>query len=344
MRRSLRYHFVSDVPVSLFLSAGIDSAVLASLAAALHPPGFAAVTLGFGEFAGGPDDEAPLAAATARALAIDHRPQTVRRADFAERRGDILAAMDQPSIDGVNVWLVARAGAEAGFKVALSGLGGDELFGGYPSFAQIPKLTAGPGRLAAVPGLGAAFRAVTAPVARRLTSPKYAGLIEYGRDTADAFLLRRGLFMPWELPQVMDPDRAREGLARLDTRTALTRALPGNAPQHAQIAALEAGWYMRNQLLRDADWASMAHSLELRVPLADAHLTQALAPMIAGPQPPRKTDLAAVAGDRLPEAVRNRPKSGFRVPVRDWLAHDAPQARGLRGWADLVLREWRAGP
>ncbi|MEE9250632.1 MAG: asparagine synthase-related protein, partial [Alphaproteobacteria bacterium] len=106
--------------------------------------------------------------------------------------------------------------------------------------------------------------------------------------------------------------------------------------------------YMRNQLLRDADWAGMAHSLEIRVPLVDADLFRALAPMLVSAKPPGKRDMARTPGRSLPEAVMARPKTGFAVPLRDWLQGDAGRARGLRGWARTVFErcygeDWPGG-
>ena len=136
---SVRHHLVSDVPVGVFLSAGIDSNVIAALAAELGTQ-LRTVTLGFSEYIGTPDDEVPIAEAAAKALGSDHVTMRVSRDEFEELLDDFLLSMDQPTIDGLNTYLVSCAAAAQGLKVALSGLGGDELFGSYPSFRQIPKL------------------------------------------------------------------------------------------------------------------------------------------------------------------------------------------------------------
>ena len=135
----VRDHMVSDVPVGVFLSAGIDSNVIAALAAELGTQ-LRTVTLAFDEYAGTRNDEAPLAEAAAKVLGSDHVTVRIGREEFEELLDDFLLSMDQPTIDGLNTYLVSRAAAMQGLKVALSGLGGDELFGGYPSFQQIPKL------------------------------------------------------------------------------------------------------------------------------------------------------------------------------------------------------------
>lgn len=337
---SVEAHLVADVPVGVFLSAGRDSTTLAALAREAGSEDLRTVTLGFREFEGQPEDETALAEQVAAGLEAHHETRWVAREEFALDRDKLFAAMDQPSIDGVNSYFVAKATAATGLKVALSGVGGDELFGGYPSFEGIPKLVRSAGWSRHVPGLGKAFRTVSAPLVRRMTSPKYAGMLEYGTSLGDAYLLRRALFAPWELPQVMDPDMAAAGWEALAPRVALETTARRHKTEHAAVSALELSWYMRNQLLRDADWAGMAHSLEIRTPLVDVELFGALAPLIAGETPPRKSDMAATPRKPLPREVRTRPKTGFAIPVRDWVQGRTSETaeRGLRGWARHVYR------
>ena len=335
---SVRDHLVADVPVGVFLSAGLDSTTLAALAAETGSARLRTLTLGFEEYRGGPNDETALAAEVARLYATEHETRWVRGAEFAAARDDLLDAMDQPSVDGVNTYFVARAARAAGLKVALSGLGGDELFASYPSFRQIPKLVRALGPLAPLAPLGGALRALAAPLVGRMTSPKYAGLLEYGTHVAGAYLLRRSLFMPWELPSVLPPDMARAGLEDLATLDALDATLDGVREPRLQVSLLESAWYMRNQLLRDADWAGMAHSLEIRTPLVDVELLRRIAPLLAaGDAAPDKRAMADAPRRKLPAAVLSRPKTGFVVPVRDWIAGaGAGGERGLRGWARQV--------
>lgn len=347
LRDSVLAHRVADVPVGVFLSSGLDSAVIAALSAQ-DDAGVKALTLRFAEYEGSDQDEAPLAALAASAFGCEHRISTISKDNFKQQRGAILDAMDQPSIDGVNTWLVAREAAAAGWKVALSGLGGDELLGGYPSFSHLPKMVNACRWPARMPGFGRGFRALSAPLLRHMSSPKYAGLFEYGGDIAGAYLLRRGLFMPWELPSLLDAETVRQGWQSLQPIMQLDRAVAGLKRQHAQVAALEMAFYMRNQLLRDSDWAGMAHSLEIRVPLVDIHLFRAMAPYLVAPRPPRKADMAGVPYKPLPDPLLQRGKTGFSVPVADWLMADAPANapagiafRGLRYWATRVAAAQR---
>ena len=219
--------------------------------------------------------------------------------------------MDQPTIDGINTWFVSKAARELGLKAAISGLGGDEIFGGYPSFRDIPRWVrfwAVPSR---IPLLGDVFRYFAASLrARIILNPKVAGMPKYGGSFAGAYLLRRGLFMPWELSSLMDKNLVDEGLRRLHPVRHIAAALePMPRTNFGRVASLEASLYMRNQLLRDADWASMAHSLEVRVPLVDVQLLRAAAPaMIALPNGTGKRCLATSPSLALPPEIIDRPR------------------------------------
>jgi len=187
LRDSVRRHLIADVPVGVFLSSGMDSTTLTALASEeinqLH-----AVTLGFDEYRDSPADEVPLARKVAAHYGCTHHVSSISRHDFDEELTAILHAMDQPSIDGVNTYFVARAARRAGLKVALSGVGGDELLGGYPSFRQIPALVPRLRPFSLVPGLGRFMRIVSVPLAKRSASPKYASLLEYGGSYGGAYL------------------------------------------------------------------------------------------------------------------------------------------------------------
>jgi asparagine synthase (glutamine-hydrolysing) len=342
---SVRHHLVADVPVGIFLSSGLDSSTLAALAVEAGQKELHSVTLGFREYQGTPFDEVPLAEAMARHIGASHRTIWVGRDDFRDELGRLLDAMDQPTIDGINSYFVCKAAVTAGLKVAISGLGGDELFGGYDSFRQIPQLVRVIGPPAAIPGLGRAFRLLAAPVLKHFTSPKYAGLLEYGGSFGGAYLLRHSLFMPWELPTLLDGELVREGWRELQTLSRLEKTVDGIDSPRCRVSALEMQWYMRNQLLRDTDWASMAHSLEVRVPLVDLTLLREVAPLLINGSMPDKTAMAAAPARPLPPAILERKKTGFSVPVREWLLEGtAERSRGLRGWAMKVYREFANKP
>jgi ADP-heptose:LPS heptosyltransferase len=310
------------------------------------------VTLGFNEYRGTPADEVPLAEQVARQYGTRHQTVWVSKQDFRSELGSLMGAMDQPSCDGVNSFFVSLAAARAGLKVALSGVGGDELFGGYASFLEIPRAAATFHSFQHCRPLGRMFRLVSAPILKRLTSPKYAGILEYGGTYSGAYLLRRGMFMPWELPEILDADLVREGWNELQTLVRLDETVQSLRSPHLKVSALEMTWYMGNQLLRDTDWASMHHSIEIRTPFVDTALLRSLAPQLLEPTPPTKQDMARTPRLALPDRVLHRPKTGFTVPVRQWLMNEDeehPGERGLRGWVRHVYAAYHedqepAGP
>jgi asparagine synthase (glutamine-hydrolysing) len=308
---SVTQHLVSDVPIGLFLSAGIDSSAIAQIAA--RKTALRTFTLSFPEFS-----EAPLAERFARELGTEHTTRVVEREEFLADLPRIFERMDQPTIDGVNTWFISKAVHEAGIKVALSGVGGDEILGGYPSFGNLPRMVRFP-RAAHLMGLVRQH-------------PKARLIGTYARTYGGAYLLQRGLYLPNELPHVLGDEAAAEGMERLQLVDRLNKVLtPDPGTPFARVATLESSFYLRNQLLRDADWASMAHSVEVRTPLVDSYLLRQFAPMRG------RASKAALAAT-LPPYLRDRPKTGFFVPMREWmdLEHDGTSTR-MRSWARVVF-------
>lgn len=334
---SIRYHLVSDVPVAVFLSAGIDSQSIATLARDAGHGELRSVTMGFNEYKGTLRDEVPLAEACARRIGTLHTTRVMTGEDFRTELDRFVESMDQPTIDGMNSYMVSKAAAELGLKVCLSGLGGDELFGGYGTFQDIPRVVGIARRVAPFAAMGRALRWISAGWIGRFASPKYAGLFELGRTFEGAYLLHRGLFMPWELPRLLPPEMVREGWGQLAPMARLPEAKQLIGDPRLRVASLEMTRYMRNQLLRDADWAGMAHSIEIRVPFVDVPLLRAIAPYIGGSNGIQKQLVAQTCQLGLPE----RRKTGFSIPVREWFAVQSGQntgmARGLRGWAQFAL-------
>ena len=328
---SLRHHLIADVPVGAFLSSGIDSSALVALAteAANEPP--RTVTLRFEEFAGAAFDEAPLAERFAREIGSDHVTRLVTRDEFMADLPKLFDAMDQPTIDGTNTWFVSKAAAERGLKVAISGLGGDELFGSYPSFRDLPRIVA------------ASRLPLAATVAGRLgRNPKARAVAQYGATWAGAYLLKRGLFLPDDLPSLMGAEAAREGLEQLSMLDRIARTIdPDPGTPFGRVAALEASLYMRNQLLRDTDWASMAHSLEVRTPLVDATLLRQMASLLMVEKSRCKQHFAESPRTPLPDWLSRRRKTGFSVPLAEWmqLPPDGTSTR-MRSWARWVMEQW----
>ena len=141
--------------------------------------------------------------------------------------------------------------------------------------------------------------------------------------------------MPWELPKLMDPELAKEGWRELRPIARLDRKVERIDSPYAKVAAMELRMYLRNQLLRDTDWAGMAWSVEIRVPFVDVDLFRIVVPWLGSPEPPTKLDMASSPAAQLPQALLARRKTGFTIPVAAWIK--APAERGLRGWARSLI-------
>jgi asparagine synthase (glutamine-hydrolysing) len=340
LRDSVRAHMVADVDIGVFLSAGVDSGALLGLMQHAGRSDITAITLSFAEFQHTPDDEAPVAAEVARQYCARHVISRVTEQDFRDSLPTILSDMDQPSIDGINTWLVARAAKQEGLKVALSGLGADELLGGYPSFRDIPRWVAMSAVPGTVPGLGRLVRKTLqfTPLVRN--RPKLAGMLEYGGTYGGAYLLRRGIFLPFELRGILDPEVVRIGLRRLGIVDRLSGVLdPDPVLPSLRVSALESSIYLRNQLLRDADWAGMAHGVEIRTPYVDIRLLEKVARCLPALAQRGKSALAKAPSSPLPDAIVRRAKTGFMIPTQRWLRKRntaLPESLSL----GLVSREW----
>ena len=359
MLDSVRRHLVADVPVGAFLSAGVDSGSLVGLMRDAGQSQIETITIAFEEFRGASSDEAPLAERLAQYYGTKHTTRRVDAAEFARDLPDIFAAMDQPSVDGVNTWFVSKAAHEIGLKVAISGVGGDELLGGYTTFESLPRFVGWLGRPSRTLGVREAYERAFA-TARKLgmrMHPKAAGLLRYGGDMPGAYLLLRRLFLPSELGEVLDDwDFTQQGLTRLDPLGRLANALKdGPSAPFGMVAAFESCFYLRNQLLRDTDWAGMAHSLEVRTPFIDSRLLCEAAPILARDDLPSGKKLLAAAPTRpLPAEILNRKKTGFGMPLQAWTrkallsderdeaakggGHKIDKAAWSRFWARRVLR------
>ncbi len=344
---SVRHHLVADVPVGAFLSAGVDSGALVGLMRDAGQSEIRTVTLAYDEFRDGRNDESSLASKTAARYGTTHTTRRVTAEEFHAELPRILEAMDQPSVDGINTWFVSKAAHELGLKVAISGVGGDELLGGYSTFHTIPRIARLTRLAPALRSLSTMFEQGVDAVRRMglAMHPKVAGLMRYGGNIQGAYLLQRGLYLPHELEDAIgDAVFVREGLERLQPLALVACALEG-MPQtpFGRMATLEASLYMRNQLLRDADWAGMAHSLEIRTPLVDHVLLMRTAAVICLPReqrPSGKALLATAPQLPLPDEILNRPKTGFSIPVQRWIGDDEI-GRGKRdGGSSIFSRDW----
>ncbi|NBB23602.1 asparagine synthase (glutamine-hydrolyzing) [Porphyrobacter sp. SLTP] len=342
VKDSVRAHLLADVEVGIFLSKGVDSGALLGLSREAGHDKMRALTLGYDEYQGTADDETSGARQVADLYGAEHATRIVRRQEFCADLPAILEAMDQPSIDGVNTWFVAKAASEQGLKVAISGVGGDELLAGYPSFTDVPRAVQLFALPAAIPGIGLAWRGAAQLLQLAKSRPKVAGLGEYGGTYPGAYLLRRAIFLPFELSDMLEPALVSEGLRRLDILGALQSSMsPAPKSRVSRVAALESSQYLRNQLLRDADWAGMAHGVEIRTPLVDIDLLREVSPLLPSLKPgDGKRFLSNAPNPPLPSSLVNAPKTGFTTPLATWLSEEGEQASVNRG---LTSRRWARG-
>ncbi len=338
---AVRAHLVADVPVGLFLSSGLDSAAIAALASRAQA-GLRSFTLAF---PGTSYDEAELARAIAGRCGTQHTEIPLRGEAILSRLDEAVAALDQPTMDGVNTYFVCWAAREAGLKVALSGIGGDELFAGYETFSNSRRLSR----------LIRTARFVPAPL-RRVTAGFLSHLIarqrtrDAGRKAAAAwtapdalpspYYFSRTLFPPGELAKLTEP-RFRPSSVAADGVTLeptwlgwleRTAAEAGELDSTFATAWLELRNYMASTLLRDTDSVSMSRSLEVRVPLLDTPLVEFVTalPDTARQRPGvQKALLVEALGELLPREIVTQPKRTFTLPWEEWLR--GPLRRKLEG-------------
>jgi asparagine synthase (glutamine-hydrolysing) len=348
---STRHHLVADVPVGAFLSGGVDSSALLGLMAELHGGPIRTVTLCFDA----PDlDESRLAAAAAQLYGAEHHAVLIKIEEIRERIPDAVRALDQPSIDGINTFFVAEATVRTGLKVAVSGVGGDELFGGYTSFDRIPRIRALHRGASHIPLLGRALEPAglaleRLPRTRR--GSKLARALAFGGDDVGAYYVERGLFSPREVRELLAPELG-EAVDACDPRRELASRVRLEAlPPDERVSALEFRQYLEVQLLRDTDAVSMRHSLEVRTPLVDRELLRAAAcvPPLLRRAGPAKRALREAPRPPVPPALWQRRKQGFTLPFEAWLRSDAvplglPQHPLLRAEAvERVQSDFRSG-
>lgn len=335
LAESVACHLVSDVPVGAFLSGGIDSsAVVALMREAGHTPRTFSVGFAESRF-----DESAHAEEVAGLVGSQHTSVRLDQATLLDQLPAALAAMDQPTGDGINTYVVSRAVRETGLTVALSGLGGDELFAGYPSFRRLPTLASAGAfwGLTPEPARSLVARVVRGLGGGSVAGEKAAAALASDGSLAALYPLMRQLLSRDQRLQVVAP-RWRERLGAIpDPYVQLLQqgfARMNGAGWLSKVSYAEARTYMHDVLLRDADQMSMAHALEVRVPLVDhevAAFVLALDDRQKAPGNTPKRLLVEALGTSLPERIVQRPKQGFTLPFEPWM-------RGqLRGFCERHL-------
>ncbi|MGH8164003.1 MAG: asparagine synthase (glutamine-hydrolyzing), partial [Rhodanobacteraceae bacterium] len=293
LEQAVEEHLLSDVPVASFLSGGIDSSIITALAAQKLERKLQTFSVGFelAEF-----DESAIANEVAQRYGATHRRLQLSEEEVLQSVTAAVAHLDLPSVDAINTYIVAQAVAREGVKVALSGLGGDELFGGYPSFRDVPRLQL----LVKLPRF----------LRKAIGGERLADL----PNDSDA-----GALAQWRRRFFTNAMLRRAGLPNESMSLDRSVALPDD---FARISWAELTGYMRRMLLRDSDQMSMAVSLELRVPFLDHELVEYSLGLPAAEKrryPGVKGLLVEACRDLLPPAVYQRPKRGFALPMQKWM-------------------------
>ena len=310
---------VSDVPLGIFLSGGIDSSAVLAFASEVSPRPLETFSVIFGEEQ---FSEANYADIVAKTYHSRHHPILLSQQDLLKELPEAIAAMDQPTMDGMNTYVISKATKVAGVTVALSGMGGDEVFGGYRNFRNVPRMMR--------------FRALaswTSPVWRYLlgSTPllgtdfrsKLLCLLTGSYPASHPYFLARSLFLPDRVRRFFAPDvvASNNHNAGYERLADMVREVE-NLDAVNQVSVLEASAYMANMLLRDTDFMSMAHAVEVRVPLLDHHLWEYVLPLRGRLKLDRhlpKPLLLKAVRPGIPEEIYHRPKMGFQLPFAHWM-------------------------
>ncbi|MGH8069664.1 MAG: asparagine synthase (glutamine-hydrolyzing) [Candidatus Entotheonellia bacterium] len=321
LERVVQQHLISDAPLGAFLSGGLDSSAVVALMRVVGRGPIRTCSLVFEE-AG--YSETPYARAVATAVGAEHYEHVVTASEVRGELDNLFSRMDQPTIDGVNTYFVARTAREAGLTVALSGLGGDELFGGYRNtFHGIPWLMRAVWVTRTVPGLSALARRAAQVLSRTGRWTRLTDALERPSSASSAYLACRGLFPASQVMELVNPDLWEAATQIFDPLRSIEDRVGTSGQLFSWVSRAELLTYTHDQLLRDTDNMSMAHSLEVRVPLLDHRLVESVLRLPtwlkkngAGP----KGLLRKAVGDLLPQAVRERhEKQGFVLPFQQWL-------------------------
>ena len=346
LEEGLKLHLVSDVPLAVFLSGGVDSSVIANLAQFAARGPIHTFTLAFEEQE---LNEGPIARQVAAAIGTEHHEEVLTERDFVENLETALDSLDQPTFDGLNAYYMSRAIRAAGFTVALSGAGGDELFGGYTSYRDLPVLHRWSRRATWVPKSlqTTAAALATWPLRRsRGALPpqtrwaKLPEMVRHGDDLLSLYQLAYALFLPGFQQELLTPGFAEplaDGLPAA-MRQRIVAESRGRTPLSA-VSVMEQRLFLGERLLRDNDVASMASSLEQRVPLVDQVIFESVdrLPDQKRYQPlGQKAMLRRIGLRGLDPALFERPKSGFVMPFDRWIR------RGLKNTMDQTLRDPQA--
>ena len=330
---TVKLHLISDAPLGIFLSGGIDSSSLVAVASKYTGVPLRTLSIVFDE---DKYNEALYSREIAEIFKTDHREILLKQADFINEIPEIFEAMDQPSVDGVNTYFVSKAAKETGLKAVLSGIGGDEVFLGYNYFKNINALDFSQKFLSFLPIYFRKALLNSCMNMERILGLKVHEKLDYmvNPTTLNNYLLFRGLFTPREIQGLLGINKS-----ELDESSIFSDSLykkdsfVQDLPLVQTINYLDFNHYLHDQLLKDADYMGMRHSVEIRVPFVDHLLVEnvlKLSPEIKLANGINKPLLVKSLINDLPKSIYNRKKMGFVFPFGDWIKND------LGNFADIL--------
>lgn len=333
LKKSVENHLIADAPVGVFLSGGIDSSILTLLADKAIGKNLQTLSINFAEQAFSEEKYQKIIADQTQGT---HTSYLVTQQDLEQNLEDILSAMDQPSSDAINSWFVNKCAKENGLKAVLSGIGADELFGGYPSFKRMKLIRA----LKRLPKF-------ILRLADKLPSEKLKRIyfLSYTNPIGE-YLFLRGFFTPSAVSKLLS--KSKKEIDQLLENFPLDKEIE-QMKGGERASWMETNLFMKNQLLKDTDYMSMAHSIEVRVPFLDQELIKAIHHVSLhikfGKQP--KGLLIDSFKDILPEAIWNRPKMGFTFPLQGWLRQNKkitdPNLYAKNSFAGALMEKFKDG-
>tara|TARA_B100001093_G_scaffold520448_1_gene616053 strand:+ start:2399 stop:4201 length:1803 start_codon:yes stop_codon:yes gene_type:complete len=343
VEETVKYHQISDVPITFLLSSGIDSSTIVSSIKNKENCNALTLDLDADNFE---YDEKFLAKKTANLNSIPHVIEKISLNEVKFLIDQFFKNMDQPSNDGLNSFLISHiAKKELNSKVVISGVGGDEFFFGYPSFERINKIN---NIMKFIPNLKIVDdffkKFLYSFLKRKKLNTKISGIYSYGRNLENTFLLQRSAFLEHEFEEMISPETFKRGLEEIDMGTQLKQDIKEIKNTKLSIMYLEIKYYLCSKLLKDLDWTSMYNSIEMRTPLVDFFFFKKILPLLKFNNDIGKKSLLDIVKPKVPKELYNRKKTGFGIPHRKYLniysGKKINYQNSLKDWSILSYKKY----
>ena len=343
IEETVRYHQISDVPITFLLSSGIDSSTIIS--STKNKKNCNALTLDLDE---GKQvyNEKFLAKKTAEINSIPHVVEKINQEEVNFLIDQFFKSMDQPTNDGLNSFLISYISKKKlNSKVIISGVGGDEFFFGYPSFTRIQKIN---NMMKFIPNFKIVDKIFKTYfykfLKRKKLNTKVSGIYSYGRSTENTFLLQRSAFLKHEFEDMISPDIFQKGIDEIDIHNKLNKDIDGIKNTKLSIMYLEIKYYLCSKLLNDLDWTSMHNSIEMRTPFVDFFFFKKILPLLKSHGDISKNLLLDTVKGKVPNTLYNRKKTGFGIPHRKFIdiyfKQNIKYKNPLKDWSILSYQKY----